>query len=88
MLLLIIIIAALLGVIILILKEKSIIADLENRLMQSESTFQTKVEDEKPSVIIEEPEDIAKLVAFLASSEADFVTGQAINVTGGLLLSH
>ncbi|MGY8635366.1 SDR family NAD(P)-dependent oxidoreductase [Bradyrhizobium sp. 14AA] len=30
------------------------------------------------------PDDIAKVVAFLASSEASYMTGQAINVTGGL----
>jgi meso-butanediol dehydrogenase / (S,S)-butanediol dehydrogenase / diacetyl reductase len=29
------------------------------------------------------PEDVAKVVSFLASSDADFMTGQAINVTGG-----
>lgn len=29
------------------------------------------------------PEDVAKVVAFLASSDADFMTGQAINITGG-----
>jgi len=29
------------------------------------------------------PEDVAKVVKFLASSEADFLTAQAINVTGG-----
>jgi NAD(P)-dependent dehydrogenase (short-subunit alcohol dehydrogenase family) len=33
---------------------------------------------------IEEPEDVAKLVVFLASDEAEFMTGQAINVTGGI----
>ena len=32
---------------------------------------------------IEEPEDVAKLVVFLASDESEFMTGQAINVTGG-----
>lgn len=32
---------------------------------------------------IEQPEDVAKLVAFLASDEADYITGQAINVDGG-----
>jgi len=34
---------------------------------------------------IAEPEDVAGLVAFLASSEARFITGQAYNVNGGLL---
>jgi len=29
------------------------------------------------------PQDVAQVVAFLASSEAAFITGQAINVTGG-----
>ncbi len=32
------------------------------------------------------PEDIANVVAFLASSEAAYMTGQAVNVTGGLWL--
>ena len=30
------------------------------------------------------PDDIARVVAFLASDEASYMTGQAINVTGGL----
>ena len=29
------------------------------------------------------PEDVAAVVAFLCSDEADFITGQAINITGG-----
>jgi len=29
------------------------------------------------------PEDVAKLVLFLASEDADYITGQAINITGG-----
>jgi acetoin reductase-like protein len=34
---------------------------------------------------LEQPEDVAKLVVFLASEEADFITGQAINVDGGIM---
>jgi 3-oxoacyl-[acyl-carrier protein] reductase/meso-butanediol dehydrogenase/(S,S)-butanediol dehydrogenase/diacetyl reductase len=34
---------------------------------------------------IAEPEDVANLVAFLASDEASFITGQAYNVNGGTL---
>lgn len=30
------------------------------------------------------PDDIARVTAFLASDQADYMTGQAINVTGGL----
>jgi NAD(P)-dependent dehydrogenase (short-subunit alcohol dehydrogenase family) len=34
---------------------------------------------------VAEPEDVANLVAFLASEEANFITGQAYNVNGGAL---
>jgi meso-butanediol dehydrogenase/(S,S)-butanediol dehydrogenase/diacetyl reductase len=33
------------------------------------------------------PEDVASVVAFLASDDAGYVTGQAINVCGGLLMA-
>ncbi len=33
---------------------------------------------------IEEPEDVADVVLFLASEASRFMTGQAINVTGGV----
>ena len=36
---------------------------------------------------LEEPEDVAKVVLFLASKDADYMTGQAINVAGGKEMS-
>jgi NAD(P)-dependent dehydrogenase (short-subunit alcohol dehydrogenase family) len=35
---------------------------------------------------IEQPEDVAGVVGFLASSKSGYMTGQAINVTGGLVM--
>ena len=32
----------------------------------------------------EQPEDVANLVSFLASADSDYITGQAINVCGGI----
>ena len=32
----------------------------------------------------ERPEDVANLVSFLASADSDYITGQAINVCGGI----
>ena len=34
------------------------------------------------------PEDIGKAVAFLASDDADYITGAALRVDGGILLQH
>ena len=33
-----------------------------------------------------QPADVANVVGFLATSKADYLTGQAINVTGGLVM--
>jgi meso-butanediol dehydrogenase / (S,S)-butanediol dehydrogenase / diacetyl reductase len=35
---------------------------------------------------IETPEDVANVVGFLASGKSSYMTGQAINVTGGLIM--
>ena len=35
---------------------------------------------------IEAPEDVANVVGFLASGKSSYMTGQAINVTGGLVM--
>ena len=34
-----------------------------------------------------QPADVANVVAFLASDEASFVTGQTVSVSGGLTMS-
>ncbi len=35
---------------------------------------------------VAEPEDVAKTIAFLASCQADYITGATIDVTGGMLM--
>ncbi|PYM97462.1 MAG: hypothetical protein DME08_10530 [Candidatus Rokuibacteriota bacterium] len=36
----------------------------------------------------ERPEDVAGLVAFFASADSDYMTGQAINIDGGLVMGN
>ena len=35
---------------------------------------------------LEEPEDVAKVVLFLVSSDTDYMTGQSINISGGAIM--
>jgi acetoin reductase-like protein len=42
--------------------------------------------DSIPLGRLETPEDVAKLVLFLASEDSDYITGEAIEVTGGMFL--
>jgi NAD(P)-dependent dehydrogenase (short-subunit alcohol dehydrogenase family) len=41
------------------------------------------IREQVPLRRIEKPEDVANLVVWLASSEADYMTGESINITGG-----
>jgi len=47
---------------------------------------QKKVLDESPLHRLGQPQDIAELALFLASKDADYMTGQAININGGVIL--
>jgi NAD(P)-dependent dehydrogenase (short-subunit alcohol dehydrogenase family) len=42
--------------------------------------------NETPLARLETPEDVAKVVGFLASGDADFITGEAIAVNGGAFM--
>ena len=42
--------------------------------------------NDTPLKRLELPEDVAKVVAFLASSDADFLTGESISVNGGAFM--
>jgi 3-oxoacyl-[acyl-carrier protein] reductase len=46
-----------------------------------------KILERIPASRYGEPVDIANLVVFLASNSADYITGQAISVDGGMSIS-
>lgn len=54
---------------------KSLSEDVRNRLIS-----------QIPLTRLGQPEDIADCVKFLVSDEADYITGQVINVNGGMLM--
>lgn len=52
----------------------------------SDSVLQD-LKNETPLEVLGRPEDIAKSVSFLASSDSDFITGQVLGVNGGFVIS-
>lgn len=46
----------------------------------------SEIKEETPLQALGRPLDVAKAVAFLASDDADFITGQIVGVNGGLVI--
>jgi len=67
------------------MQEREIVWEAKLRGMTPEAVRQEYV-SLTPLGRIEEPEDVAEVVLFLASDMARFVTGEALNVTGGALM--
>jgi meso-butanediol dehydrogenase / (S,S)-butanediol dehydrogenase / diacetyl reductase len=57
---------------------------LERLTGKSKDAIRKELTDSVPLGRLEYPEDVANLVLFLASDKAGYMTGQAINITGGL----
>ncbi len=67
------------------MQDREILWEAELRGMTPEAVMQDYVA-QTPLGRIETPEDVAGVVAFLCSDAARFMTGQALNVTGGLCM--
>lgn len=65
------------------MQEREVVWEAELRGMTPEAVIKDYI-SLTPLGRLEEPEDIAGLVTFLASDAARFMTGQGINVTGGV----
>ncbi len=55
-------------------------------LKMDDATFNGFIKNVLPAITlgrIGTPDDVAKVITFLASDEAEYMTGQAINITGG-----
>lgn len=64
------------------MQQRELVWEGKIRNMTPEAVFQSYIDD-TPLGRIETADDIAKVVTFLASSDADFITGESINVNGG-----
>ncbi len=68
------------------MQEREVAWEAELRGMTPEEVLQDYI-DQTPLGRIETPEDVADVVVFLASDGARFMTGQGVNVTGGVYMT-
>jgi NAD(P)-dependent dehydrogenase (short-subunit alcohol dehydrogenase family) len=68
------------------MQEREVVWEAELLGSTPEAVLQSYV-DQTPLGRLETPEDVADVVVFLASEGARFMTGQAINVTGGVYMT-
>jgi len=55
-------------------------------VIRTNPKFRAKYEEEIPLGRFGTPEDVAKVAAFLASDDANYITGQILNVDGGIVM--
>ncbi len=67
------------------MQERELVWEGKLRNLTPKAVKQSYIDD-TPLARLESPQDIANIVLFLASSEADFITGEAINVNGGAFM--
>jgi 3-oxoacyl-[acyl-carrier protein] reductase len=60
-----------------------IVTDMTKTLPEE---IRTQIQQQIPLVKAGTPEDVAGIVAFLATEEASYITGQVIHVNGGLYM--
>lgn len=68
------------------MQDREVVWEAELRGMTPDAVRQSYI-DQTPLGRLETPEDVADVVVFLASDDARFMTGQGINVTGGVYMT-
>lgn len=67
------------------MQDRELLWEAQLRGAEPEAVRQSWIDD-TPLARLQTPEDVARVVAFLASPDADFITGEAISVNGGAFM--